>query len=74
VVLNHVLVAIGIAVTAAISYLVLRAATRLNRVLGATGMNAIARLMGFILICIGVQFVINGIGEAVTTLRAAGAA
>jgi multiple antibiotic resistance protein len=68
VILNHLLVAIGIAVTAVISYGVLHAATRLNRVLGATGMNAIARIMGFLLICIGVQFVINGIGEAVTTL------
>ena len=68
VMLNHALVAIGIAVTAVVSYVVLRAATRLNSVLGATGMNAIARLMGFLLICIGVQFVINGIAEAVRTL------
>jgi multiple antibiotic resistance protein len=71
VLLNHVLVAIGIAITAVISYAVLRAATHLNKVLGKTGMNAIARLMGFLLICIGVQFVINGIGEAVTSMSAA---
>jgi multiple antibiotic resistance protein len=63
VVLDYVLVAIGIAITALISYIVLRAATRLDRVLGATGMNAVARLMGFLLICIGVQFVINGVLE-----------
>jgi small neutral amino acid transporter SnatA (MarC family) len=31
-------------------------------------MNAIARLMGFLLVCIGVQFVINGIGEAIRSL------
>lgn len=68
VILNHVLVAIGIAVTAVISYVVLRAAMRLNGVLGATGMNAIARLMGFLLVCIGVQFVINGIGETIRSL------
>jgi len=68
VILNHALVAIGIAVTAVISYVVLRAAMRLNSVLGATGMNAIARLMGFLLVCIGVQFVINGIGEAIRSL------
>jgi multiple antibiotic resistance protein len=29
--------------------------------LGATGMNAISRIMGFLMICIGVQFVINGV-------------
>ena len=68
VILNHALVAIGIAVTAVISYVVLRAATRLNPVLGAVGMNAIARLMGFLLVCIGVQFAINGIAEAVRSL------
>jgi polyhydroxybutyrate depolymerase len=28
-----------------------------------SGMNAVARIMGFLLICIGVQFVINGIVE-----------
>lgn len=61
VVIGHVLVAIGIAITALISYVVLRAATRLDRVLGATGMNAMARIMGFLLICIGIQFVINGV-------------
>jgi multiple antibiotic resistance protein len=68
VILNHALVAIGIAITAVISYVVLRAATRLNRLLGATGMNAITGLMGFLLVCIGVQFVINGAAEAIRTL------
>jgi multiple antibiotic resistance protein len=61
IVLGHVLVAIGIAITAVISYVVLRAATKLDKVLGAVGMNAMARIMGFLLICIGIQFVINGV-------------
>lgn len=71
VILNHALVGIGIAVTAAISYVVLRAATRLNTLLGATGMNAVARLMGFLLVCIGVQFVINGAAEVAGTFPSA---
>ena len=29
--------------------------------LGATGMNAVSRIMGFLMICIGVQFCINGV-------------
>jgi len=29
-------------------------------------MNALTRLMGFILVCIGVQFVLRGFMEAVT--------
>jgi multiple antibiotic resistance protein len=58
---NYVFVAIGIAITALISYGVLKASTRLDRILGATGMNAMSRMMGFLLICIGVQFIINGV-------------
>jgi multiple antibiotic resistance protein len=61
VIVGHLLVALGIAITAAISYVVLKAATRLDKVLGATGMNAMARIMGFLLICIGIQFIINGV-------------
>jgi multiple antibiotic resistance protein len=63
VVIGHVLVAIGIAITAVVSYAVLRAATRLQRMLGTTGIDAVSRIMGFLLICIGVQFVINGVLE-----------
>jgi len=60
-VLQYAMVAVGIAITAVISYIVLRAATKLDRILGATGMNAMARIMGFLLICMGIQFVINGV-------------
>jgi multiple antibiotic resistance protein len=71
IVVGHALVAIGIAITAVISYAVLKAATRLEKILGATGMNAMARLMGFLLICIGIQFVINGILDVIRLTRAA---
>ena len=54
-------VATGILLVALLSWLVLRAAERFNRVLGATGMVALTRLMGFLMICIGVQFIINGL-------------
>ncbi len=67
-VIDNILVGVGIAITALISYIVLRAATRLDKLLGATGMNAVARIMGFMLICIGVQFIINGVLEIVAGL------
>lgn len=70
IVIGHMLVAIGIAITAVISYVVLRAATRLDKILGATGMNAMARIMGFLLICIGIQFVINGVLGVIELTRA----
>jgi multiple antibiotic resistance protein len=58
---GYALIAVGIALTAFICWLVLRAATRLNALLGSHGITAMTRIMGFLLICIGVQFVINGV-------------
>jgi len=54
-------VATGILVVALTSWFVLRGAERFHRLLGATGMVALTRLMGFLMICIGVQFIINGL-------------
>lgn len=54
-------VATGILLVALVSWFTLRGAERFNRVLGATGMVAMTRLMGFLMICIGVQFIINGL-------------
>jgi len=70
IVVSHVLIALGVAVVAMISYITLRAATRLSKVLGIAGMNAMARIMGFLLICIGVQFMINGVLDVVRLARA----
>jgi multiple antibiotic resistance protein len=54
-------VATGIFLVALVSWLVLRTAERFNRLIGETGMVALTRLMGFLMICIGVQFIINGL-------------
>lgn len=70
-VVDYLAVAAGIALTAFISWLVLRAAGRLNELLGANGINAMSRVMGFLLICIGIQFVINGVLDIVRGLGAA---
>jgi len=64
-VVDYAAVAVGIAITALISWLVLRASGRMHRRLGANGINALSRVMGFLLICIGVQFVINGVLDIV---------
>lgn len=70
VVVAHALIAVGIAITAMISYAVLKASSRLDKLLGAVGMNAMARIMGFLLVCMGVQFIINGILAVVQLSRA----
>jgi len=54
-------VATGILIVAMLSWFTLRGAERFQRVMGATGMVAMTRLMGFLMICIGVQFIINGL-------------
>jgi multiple antibiotic resistance protein len=61
VLLRHAMIAAGIALTAVFCYLVLRSSTKLARVLGPSGVSAMTGIMGFLLVCIGVQFVINGI-------------
>ena len=44
-----------------ISYFVLAESVRLVRVLGVNGMNALSKLMGFLLLALAVQFIVNGI-------------
>ena len=60
-----VLVAIAIGV---IVWLCLRSSDLVMRFFGRSGIEAISRLMGFLLVCMGVQFVINGILEIIRTL------
>lgn len=71
-VIEYVAVGIGIVVVAAVSWLVLRYATRIVDAMGRTGVNALTRLMGLVLVCIGVQFVVTGVVDLVAT-QAAGA-
>ncbi|HZE93320.1 MAG TPA: NAAT family transporter, partial [Gemmatimonadales bacterium] len=56
-----VAVYVSIVVTAVISYLVLSAASLVERRLGQTGMRILTRLMGLVLSAIAVQFIIDGV-------------
>jgi multiple antibiotic resistance protein len=58
------------AIVVALFWVCLRGATRVVAVLGQSGINAIARVMGFLLVCIGVQFGIDGILEIVALYAA----
>jgi len=59
----HALIAAGIALTALFCYAVLKGATGLAKRLGPSGVSAMTGIMGFLLVCIGIQFVINGITQ-----------
>ncbi|WP_022960733.1 MarC family NAAT transporter [Halopseudomonas pelagia] len=57
-------------VLGAIFWVCLRYAGRIVKIIGEGGVEAIARVMGFLLVCMGVQFLINGILEIVTQYAA----
>lgn len=46
----------------------LRASDLIMKATGKSGIDAISRLMGFLLVCMGVQFAINGLVEVAQTL------
>ena len=58
-------VVLAILLTALISWIVLRGAGAMRRYLGVNGVNSLARILGFLLICIGTQFLINGVRDLV---------
>jgi multiple antibiotic resistance protein len=61
--LGNVIMLIGIGLTTLIAWLVLSGSFVLVRFLGPTGIDALTRIFGFLLICIGVQFVLIGTSD-----------
>lgn len=59
--LDYVSIWIGILIVAAIAYTVLRLSTDLVRFLGVNGLHAMTKIMGFLILCVGIQFVVNGV-------------
>ncbi len=53
-----------------ILWISLRCSGSIMRIVGKGGIDAISRLMGFLLVCMGIQFIINGILEIVKTYPA----
>ena len=56
-------VMLGMVVTLVLSYLVLRVAASMVRFLGRGGLDAMTRIFGFLLICVGIEFLLTGIGD-----------
>jgi multiple antibiotic resistance protein len=56
-------VVLAIVITAFVSWLVLRSAGFMRRILGVNGVDSLSRIMGFLLVCIGIQFAINGVRD-----------
>jgi multiple antibiotic resistance protein len=58
---DYVAIILGILFVAGVTYTALRLAGRIVRVIGVTGMAALTRIMGFLLLCVGIQFIVNGV-------------
>jgi multiple antibiotic resistance protein len=59
--LDYVSILVGILVVAAIAYTVLRLSTRLVHFLGVNGLHAMTKIMGFLILCVGIQFIVTGV-------------
>jgi multiple antibiotic resistance protein len=61
--LIYAAVVTGMAATLVFSYVVLRLAGTMVRFMGREGIDAMTRIFGFLLICIGMQFLLTGIAD-----------
>lgn len=59
------LAVISIAITV---YFILKSAPYIVRVLGASGINAVSRIIGFVVIAIGIEYISNGVENWVTRI------
>jgi multiple antibiotic resistance protein len=63
---HYLAVGVGIVLVSFVSWIVLRSSARVVGFLGANGTHALSRVMGFLLACIGIQFVATGLIEGLS--------
>ena len=66
---GHVIVLIGVAITVLVAYATLSFATWIARFLGEHGIQAVTKIMGFLLTCVAVQFIASGIREFIVSFE-----
>lgn len=59
--IDYVAIILGILIVAVVTYVSLRLSGKIVTVIGVNGMNALTKIMGFLLLCVGIQFVVNGV-------------
>lgn len=63
---DYIAIILGIVIVALITYVTLALSERVVRVIGVNGMNGLVKVMGFLILCIGIQFVVNGVTAIAT--------
>jgi multiple antibiotic resistance protein len=63
IVIGNIIILIGIALTSLFAWLVLRASAVFVRFLGPSGIDALTRIFGFLLVCMGVQNLLTGTAD-----------
>src|SRR5688572_4161704 len=58
---DYLVIIAGIVTVAIITYIVLRLSSQLVRLIGPIGVSAMTKIMGFLLMSMGVQFIVNGV-------------
>ena len=58
---DYLAIIAGIISVALLTYVVLRLSGRIVGLIGPVGLNAMTKIMGFLIMCIGLQFVVNGV-------------
>lgn len=58
---NKLIILAAILAVAITAFLVLRSASYISRILGASGIVAISRIIGFLVLAIGIQYIINSL-------------
>jgi multiple antibiotic resistance protein len=65
----HLTIAAVIVFLGILVYMILRSARYLYRILGEAGLKALSRIMGFIVMSLGVQYIIIGIMQLIQGLK-----
>jgi len=65
--IDFVAIIFGILLVAAMVFVTLRLSTKLVGILGVNGLHAMTKIMGFLILCVGVQFIVNGIVGVATS-------
>ena len=58
---DRIMICLAVLAIGVVIFLILRSAQYLAKVLGASGIVAISRIMGFIVLAIGIQYIVNSV-------------